>query len=57
MSTPSGEPREAERAEAALVHRYRDHLAIKGIAVGGRNTGPGRYGLCSAICGCKTGTL
>ena len=33
MSTPSGEPREAERAEAALVHRYRDHLAIKGIAV------------------------
>ena len=33
MSTPSGEPREAERAEAALVHRYLAHLAAKGIAV------------------------
>jgi hypothetical protein len=33
MTAPSGEPREAERAEAALVHRYRDHLAAKGIAV------------------------
>ena len=29
---PVGEPREAERAEAALVHRYRDHLAAQGIA-------------------------
>lgn len=33
MQTPSGEPREAERAEAALVHRYQAHLAAKGIAV------------------------
>ena len=33
MTTPSGEPREAERAEAALVYRYRDHLAAKGTAV------------------------
>jgi len=34
MTNPSREPREAERAEAGLVHRYRDHLAAKGIAVG-----------------------
>jgi len=33
MFTPSGEPREAERAEAALVHRYEGHLAAKGLAV------------------------
>ena len=33
MSTPSGEPPEAERAEAPLVHRYQAHLAAKGIAV------------------------
>ena len=33
MTNPFREPREAERAEAALVHRYRDHLAAKGIAV------------------------
>jgi hypothetical protein len=33
MSNPSGEPREAERAEAALVHRYQAHLAAKGIIV------------------------
>jgi hypothetical protein len=33
MTTPSGEPREAERAEAALVHRYEGHLAAKGVAV------------------------
>jgi hypothetical protein len=33
MTNPSHEPREAERAEAGLVHRYRDHLATKGIAV------------------------
>lgn len=33
MTSPSGKPREAERAEAALVYRYRDHLAGKGIAI------------------------
>lgn len=33
MTAPSGDRREAERAAAALVHRYRDHLAAKGSAV------------------------
>jgi hypothetical protein len=33
MVSLSGEPREAERAEQALVHRYRDYMASKGIAV------------------------
>jgi hypothetical protein len=33
MTTPSGEPREAERAEAALVHRYQAYMTAKGIAV------------------------
>lgn len=33
MSTPSREPRDAERAEAALVHRYQAHPMAKGIAV------------------------
>lgn len=33
MTNPSGEPRKAERAEAALVHRYVAHMTAKGIAV------------------------
>jgi hypothetical protein len=34
MVNPSGEPRTVERAEQKLVHRYRDYMAAKGIAVG-----------------------
>jgi len=33
MVSPSGEPREAERAEQKLVLSYRDYMAAKGIAV------------------------
>jgi hypothetical protein len=33
MQNPSGEPREADRAEARLVHRYQAHLAAQGVAV------------------------
>jgi hypothetical protein len=33
MQTPSGETREADRAEARLVHRYQAHLAAKGVTV------------------------
>lgn len=33
MCSPSGEPREAERAEAALVNDYQAHLAAEGVAV------------------------
>jgi hypothetical protein len=33
MQASSGGPREAERAEAALVHRYQAHLAAMGVAV------------------------
>jgi hypothetical protein len=33
MQTLSGEPREADRAEARLVHRYQAHLAAKGVTV------------------------
>lgn len=34
MTNPSGQPQEAERAEAALTHQYMAHMAAKGIAVG-----------------------
>jgi hypothetical protein len=33
MTTPSGEPRPAKRAEQRLVLRYRDYLAAKGVRV------------------------
>jgi len=33
MTAPSGEPIEAERAEAALVRRYQAYMTAKGIAV------------------------
>jgi hypothetical protein len=33
MTSPSSEPRTAERAEQKLVLRYRDHMAAKGIMV------------------------
>ncbi len=32
MTTPSGMPRAAERAEQKLVHRCRDYMAAKGVA-------------------------
>ena len=34
MVNPSGEPREAERAEQKLVLRYRDYMASNGVTVG-----------------------
>jgi hypothetical protein len=33
MVSPSGEPRQAERAEQKLVLRYRDYMAAKGVVV------------------------
>jgi hypothetical protein len=33
MVSPSGEPREAERAEQRLVLRYQDYMAAKGVTV------------------------
>lgn len=33
MVSPSGEPREAERAEQKLVLRYQDYMAAKGVTV------------------------
>jgi hypothetical protein len=40
MVSPSGEPRSAVRAEQKLVHRYRDYMAAKGIAVGRKRYWP-----------------
>jgi hypothetical protein len=33
LVSPSGEPRPAQRAEQALVLRYRDYMAARGISV------------------------
>jgi hypothetical protein len=40
MVNPSGEPREAERAEHQPVLRYRDYMAAKGITVGRKKYQP-----------------
>jgi hypothetical protein len=34
MVSPSGEPRQAQRAEQRLVLRYRDYMAAKGVTIG-----------------------
>ena len=56
MVNPSGEPREAKRAEQGLVLRYRDYMAAKGVTIGRKKYLPtGQVRQSTAMSGLKSG--